>query len=558
MVVFSRKRIADVAVLLLFLASLSLLPSPAFAALDLTRSDYGIPGPISEETRIIPCGQYTYTDVITQSGTPDKWIRYKAEQPFCVNIAGGNTPSNRQYYILDGVVIDGRRTSDNTGFSLKSDNVGIENSEIIGKQDVFTDESDCKEGSPGGTGLSFNGYSNVWAHRVEIHGFNYGIFSGNYPTRMRVTESYIHNVFNGIGPKGTDVVFARNVLWMAPNHGILIEDNAPDGHNVRFERNLIVDTQEGSFHYGGAAYEFIGNTWWDSTEMKCGVGISPQILDRSPSGPYGGTNVLPRGPITFYDNVFDGHTVDVSNLMRFEMNPLSVLGGMDYNLLHRPEAGSLNSKWVKQSWPSASYRIWTLDEWRSETGFDQHSQIVKESPQFADPRILPIPEDYDEAWNRFRPLPGSILCGAGRNGGDLGAVPCGSCTPKTCAEVNAECGNPPDGCGGYLDCGSCPQGDICGGGGTPYQCWSCTPSTEVCDGVDNDCDSQIDEGFDSDGDGFFAEGCSGYAELDCDDGDAGVHPGAVEVCGNGVDEDCDGVAQECVCSDGDGDGFGVA
>ncbi|RME53042.1 hypothetical protein D6783_03070, partial [Candidatus Woesearchaeota archaeon] len=62
-------------------------------------------------------------------------------------------------------------------------------------------------------------------------------------------------------------------------------------------------------------------------------------------------------------------------------------------------------------------------------------------------------------------------------------------------------------------------------------------------------------GVDNDHDGYGA-GCSNGP--DCDDSNAGVHPGAVEVCGNGVDEDCDGVAQECVCSDGDGDGFGVA
>lgn len=52
------------------------------------------------------------------------------------------------------------------------------------------------------------------------------------------------------------------------------------------------------------------------------------------------------------------------------------------------------------------------------------------------------------------------------------------------------------------------------------------------------------EEVDADGDGY---GC-----LDCDDGNAGAHPGAKEVCGDGVDNDCSGHADdapECPCED---------
>jgi len=42
---------------------------------------------------------------------------------------------------------------------------------------------------------------------------------------------------------------------------------------------------------------------------------------------------------------------------------------------------------------------------------------------------------------------------------------------------------------------------------------------------------------DGDGDGT-------CADLDCDDGDASRHPGAPEVCGNGIDDDCNGQADE--------------
>jgi|GEM_PF-1987089 len=78
---------------------------------------------------------------------------------------------------------------------------------------------------------------------------------------------------------------------------------------------------------------------------------------------------------------------------------------------------------------------------------------------------------------------------------------------------------------------------------------------EVCDGLDNDCDGATDDipGYwpDEDGDGFGGSGaplseCSpmpeGYADNqgDCDDTDATVHPGAVETCLDGIDNDCNG------------------
>ena len=61
---------------------------------------------------------------------------------------------------------------------------------------------------------------------------------------------------------------------------------------------------------------------------------------------------------------------------------------------------------------------------------------------------------------------------------------------------------------------------------------------EECDGIDHNCDpTDLDES-DSDGDGFPA--CA-----DCDDHNAGVHPEAEEICGNLIDEDCDGADLDC-------------
>jgi hypothetical protein len=104
---------------------------------------------------------------------------------------------------------------------------------------------------------------------------------------------------------------------------------------------------------------------------------------------------------------------------------------------------------------------------------------------------------------------------------------------------------------------------------------------ETCDGEDQDCDGQVDEGAlggiwyaDTDGDGWGVDAdvrddCAapaGYVAVpgDCDDGAIDVHPGAPEYCG-GVDYDCDGAVDEpssvdavVVPIDADGDGFGHA
>ena len=89
-------------------------------------------------------------------------------------------------------------------------------------------------------------------------------------------------------------------------------------------------------------------------------------------------------------------------------------------------------------------------------------------------------------------------------------------------------------------------------------------ATEICgNGIDDNCNGQIDEGCtiytfykDADGDtygdpafsvtNFTGIAPAGYVtnKTDCDDTKSTVHPGAVEVCGNGIDDNCNGQIDE--------------
>jgi hypothetical protein len=68
-------------------------------------------------------------------------------------------------------------------------------------------------------------------------------------------------------------------------------------------------------------------------------------------------------------------------------------------------------------------------------------------------------------------------------------------------------------------------------------------ATEGCDGVDNDCNDEIDEGFDVDVDGY--KTCTG----DCNDNNPTVNPGASEISCNGKDDDCNPATPDIITLD---------
>ena len=134
----------------------------------------------------------------------------------------------------------------------------------------------------------------------------------------------------------------------------------------------------------------------------------------------------------------------------------------------------------------------------------------------------------------------------------------------------------PEGLSTATQAGDCNDDDALTHGGAP----------ELCNGQDDDCDGLVDEDgaadpacvtFYKDGDGdkygddaqkkclCKADGAfNATSSGDCNDADPAVHPGAVEICKNGKDDDCDGVqdtegAQGCqsFLKDADEDAYGV-
>ena len=135
-------------------------------------------------------------------------------------------------------------------------------------------------------------------------------------------------------------------------------------------------------------------------------------------------------------------------------------------------------------------------------------------------------------------------CAPGARDGATDAV----CTP---GETRA-CYDGPSGTEGI---GACHAGvETCADNGSTWS--SCqnetTPSAEVCgNAIDDDCNGKVDEDVDADGDGYTT--CGG----DCCDSTTicahpeNVNPGAFEVPGDGIDNNCDGhIDVAAVCDNG--------
>lgn len=109
---------------------------------------------------------------------------------------------------------------------------------------------------------------------------------------------------------------------------------------------------------------------------------------------------------------------------------------------------------------------------------------------------------------------------------DGGPPPEPVCIPRDCNDIGAECGAAGDGCGGVIQCGTCPAGRACGVDAPPNQCGgvcrpiSCEEHGANCGTISDGCGKTLNCGTCPNGQSCGAGGqvnVCGCEPLSCDD-----------------------------------------
>jgi len=102
---------------------------------------------------------------------------------------------------------------------------------------------------------------------------------------------------------------------------------------------------------------------------------------------------------------------------------------------------------------------------------------------------------------------------------EAGAAP--TCQPKTCSQLGKECGSWSDGCGGTIDCGTCPSGQTCSNG-------ICVAAPGP--GCSDECSSGARECVDS----TSYKECGNYDDDSCTEWSSAIACAAGETCSAGI------------------------
>ena len=192
--------------------------------------------------------------------------------------------------------------------------------------------------------------------------------------------------------------------------------------------------------------------------------------------------------------------------------------------------------------PALSQQVDVLVENHTDEDLTLAGASLVPAPDEAFGARVTAPDDYDGQVPAGGSLTLSVVLNPDEPGtweGEL-VVQAGELQASVAARLVAQAGVDEDGDGWSPAMGDCDDAEALANPGTLED------DATACDGVDNDCDGLADDPWDLDGDGFLsALYCPEGVGSDCDDTDAAEFPGNTEVC-DLRDNDCNGVVNDIV------------
>jgi hypothetical protein len=320
--------------------------------------------------------------------------------------------------------------------------------------------------------------ANVYPYAVDMYGCEGCVVSGN--TISGGTSGGWAIYANNDGP----VVIENNDIH-AP-YGVLLSNWTPGSSPTLFRNNRFSCDRFGPFYWAGSGVYDVGGD--GPVEISNNIFVCP---DASNHWCLYALEIRGSGPRQINNNQIVGFRRGIS----MDIKPTDVTTRVFLNDL----VGSLEFGFFRSFYASGAFRIWDTN--RASPTFQKGNfwdHACDTTPSYFLPGVdSDIPDSHDDF---------------------AFGVPVAALSP---AAVPIPPGCSPDGDGdGYLVADDCNDTD-------PNNWVSCSRCV------------------DADGDGYFV-GCDAYVSKqgpDCDDTNAAIHPGAAEHC-NGVDDNCDGQVDE--------------
>lgn len=422
----------------------------------------------AEDLIQVPSGTYNAADIFKASGTAGTRKRYQAITAGGV-IVGGNQKITRDYVTADGMVFDGRLSSDPTKKGaidrIEGAEVHLENCRLRGPIDIHRsyepDENGdgstaCSQDECTGTENCIPSTSappllagrHARLYRCVLHG-SQSIGTVQDGSWLEIDECLIRNHFNGfdLSPNGK-ITISNSAMLVAPNHAFSIKCASGQGGEVVLHNTLWWDYQDPFDAGERQGCDILRIT-------HCTIGISPSVNNREhpasggSGGKFGGSVGQVRNECLFRDNLCSLYRG--TNAFLVVLSTQYGILTQDYNLFYHH---------VPQT-PARVVRVDGVDkafaEWQAISGKDAHSlygsaPVFANPPEYAGPSCavgMPDPGNAANAWG-YRTIPDSLATvrgwfalqagspgkNAASDGLDMGMVASGIFPPAPSAPKN--------------------------------------------------------------------------------------------------------------------------